>query len=731
MTRQGWAVVFTAYIIGLLSTGILRFELKTLSFPLWLSLALGWMVLGMILGFIIPKFWGKSPPWRVWMVAGLTAAVGVFYLYVRIPQPTTQDISQFVPQLPEEVIVTGTILNSPSLNRQQRIRFILQVQQVADNAEIGGKLYVTIPSDQGKNLVSRQRVQLIGNLYLPQPQKNPGGFDFREYLHNEGVFAGFYGQLAAQPTEKPLGGWVLRQRVLEAHQRGLGSPAGELVSGMVMGRRVVNLPYTLQDQFIQAGLAHTLAASGFHVSLLLGVVMGITQRLRTRQRVGVGVGVLLVYLSLTGLQPSVLRASLMGVAALLALLVERRVRPLGLLLVIATGLLLVNPLWVASLSFQMSFGVTFGLVVTVPAMMKRLDWLPPTIAGLLAIPWAASLWTLPLLWLNFNVLATYSIAVNALLMPLVSLVSLGGMVSGMVGVVWVWGGSLIARLFYYPTQFVIQMVSLMVQLPGSALAVGSLHLVQVLSLYGLFLLVWRVSSYGWVLGGVAVVLAIAPILYNNATLTQITVLATAGRPIVIVQDQGKVTLINAGDGDTANYTVIPFLASQAINRLALAIALTGENARQTGWTEISDNFAIPTLLHTARSPEAAFKTPKIGEVQPFPVNQTATLGELQVTSLGGNGGGLQLQLQGKTWGVVTGEGWEFPQTGDVLVFAGETLPKGEMKMKIAIAVSPTLSPETQQTLTQHNIQTYITGQHGAIQWTPDGGFRTMLKESRR
>ncbi|NEO25430.1 MAG: DUF4131 domain-containing protein [Kamptonema sp. SIO4C4] len=731
MTRQGWAVLFFAYITGLLATGILRFELNTLSFPVWLSFALAWIILGIILGLLIPRVWRPSPQRWVWIMAGLTAALGVLYLYARIPQPTAQDIRYLVPQVQAEVTVTGQITNTPSLNRKQRTRFILEVQQVAQHPEITGKLYVTIPSEQGKNLVPRQTIELTGNLYLPQPAKNPGGFDFQRYLQNQGVFAGLYGTLTTPPRDKPLGGWMLRQRVIESHQRGLDSPRGELVSAMVIGRRVVNLPYQIQDQFIQAGLAHILAASGFHVSLLLGTVMAITQRLQSRQRVWIGFGVLLLYLSLTGLQPSVLRASLMGVAALFALLVEQRVRPLGVLLVIATLLLLVNPLWVASLSFQLSFLATFGLVVTVPAITQRLDWLPPTVATVLAVPLAASLWTLPLLWFQFNVLASYSLVVNALVMPLVSLVSLGGMVSGMVGVLWLSGGSAIAALLYYPTQLLIQIVAFFVQLPGSSLVVGSLHLLQVLLLYGLFLLIWQLSRYRWQLGIMAIVLAIAPTLYKNATLVQVTVLATSSHPVVVVQDRGKVTLINAGDEDSANYHLLPFLTYQGINRLNLAIALAG-NASQAGWSEVFDNFAVQTLFHASQRPKTAANSANLGQVQPLPVNQTATLGKLQLTLLGLNPAVLQLQVQGKMWFIATGGNFAnavLTQMGEVLVFAGNRLPAGEINLKTAIAVSPTLDPETQQTLTQQAIQTYITGQQGAIQWTPETGFQPTLDNS--
>lgn len=64
----------------------------------------------------------------------------------------------------------------------------------------------------------------------------------------------------------------------------LNIPSGSLVSSMVMGSRAVDLDWQLQESFRLAGLAHVLAASGFHVSLLLGLILAVTQSFSSRTR---------------------------------------------------------------------------------------------------------------------------------------------------------------------------------------------------------------------------------------------------------------------------------------------------------------------------------------------------------------------------------------------------------------------------------------------------------------
>ncbi|MFM6278316.1 MAG: ComEC/Rec2 family competence protein, partial [Dolichospermum sp.] len=161
-------------------------------------------------------------------------------------------------------------------------------------------------------------------------------------------------------------------------------PEGPLVSSMVLGAKAVDLPYDIRDLFVRTGLAHALAASGFQTSLILGVILQLTKGTNKATQITLGGLGLTSFLFLAGFEPAVLRAVIMGFAALLGLALEKGVKQLGSLLIAATLLLLFNPLWIWNLGFQLSFLATLGLIVTSPAIDKRLDWLPPAISSLIS-----------------------------------------------------------------------------------------------------------------------------------------------------------------------------------------------------------------------------------------------------------------------------------------------------------------------------------------------------------
>ncbi len=178
---------------------------------------------------------------------------------------------------------------------------------------------------------------------------------------------------------------AMRQRIVRSQLSQLNVPEGPLISAIALGKQAVDLPYNIRDYFVQAGLAHAIAASGTQVSMVLALVLALTRRFSKQLQFSFGVGALFLLVGLTGFEASVCRAALMGFGTLFALVLNRQVKPLGLLLIAATILLLVNPLWIWDLGFQLSFLATLGLIVTTPPLMAKLDWMPPAIASIVVV----------------------------------------------------------------------------------------------------------------------------------------------------------------------------------------------------------------------------------------------------------------------------------------------------------------------------------------------------------
>lgn len=722
----------------------------------------GLMGIGVVAGVMMPRLWRSGPRSTVWLLAGLIGLLASLYLQARVPQPLANDISRFVAEGGASQIVTvrGRVASDPQLTRGQKVRFFLDAKQLDEliaetdvaraNQDVGGQVYVTVPPLQATGLQAGQRVAITGRLYPPQPATNPGGFDFQAYLARQGAFAGLSGyQVTLVDAQPPWGVWAVRQRIVRSLTRWLGAPEGLLVSSMVMGRRAVDLPYPIQDAFAWAGLAHTLAASGYHVSLLLGVVLGLTQRLPARVRVLIGVLTLTLFVSLTGLQPSVLRAAVMGVGALLALATERKIRSLGSLLLAAVLLLLFNPLWIWDLGFQLSFLATLGLLVTSPPLIRWLNWLPPTIAAMIAVPIAAYIWTLPLSLYTFGQTSPYAVLINVLTMPLIAVLSLGGMLSAVVGVLYPPAGSGLALLLLPFCRWLLAIVAAFAKLPGSILALGTLSLGQMLALYGLIILVWLQTWWQrrwWLAYALGIAIVAVPFWQLQTTLLRATVLSVTQDPILVIQDRGQVTLVNSGDELTARLTVLPFLQQQGTNRLHWAIRAddTLDLNHLQGWQLILGYLPVETFYAAqAPSPEAnslaQWAIQNGGTYEILAPNQTVTSGLVSLQRLETEPPLWQFQIHDTTWlwlGALP-ESAQIPLASQLRAVSvlwwegGPIVPQllAVLQPKVAIASASVIDPATLALLEERKTQVFWTGRDGALQWTPQSGVRPTLESA--
>ncbi|MEH1770808.1 ComEC/Rec2 family competence protein [Nostoc sp.] len=713
----------------------------------------------------VPNTWQTTPHPRIWLAAGLVGLLATLYFQWRVPQPGAKDISQFVPpgnssNQEQLVIVRGKVASNSHLTRSQRGQFWLEATQLDEvkndkgSADVPkgvtGKLYVTVPILQATGLYPSQEIAVTGILYKPKAASNPGGFDFQKFLKQEGTFAGLIGrQINVLDQERKWGWWQIRERIVRSQVRWLGVPEGPLVSAMVLGSKAVDLPYDIRDLFVQAGLAHALAASGFQTSLILSVILQLTRRAKKGTQFTLGFLALIIFLSLTGFQPAVLRAVIMGFAALVGLLLKRKVKQFGALLLAATLLLVFNPLWIWDLGFQLSFLATLGLVVTVTPLVNRLAWLPPAIASLIAVPLAATIWTLPVQLFVFGVVPSYSLLLNVVTTPLISIISIGGIISALVGLVWTEAGSFLAGVLHYPTDWLIKLVEFFSKLPGNSVAVGSISSWQLLAIYVLIILVWLVPWWQrrwWFANVIAIALVFIPLWYSTNTLFRITVLESGTEPIVVVQDRGTVTVINSGDEGTGRFTILPFLQQQGVNQINWAIATDFQGNESNAWFELMQRLPINNFYEYSPKTDDSITTQAIqqelqkhqGIYQSLAVGQSVKAGSTVAQLINDQLPILQLQILDQNWllvgNVKSKEVKQLVKNGSlphpqVLWCAPESLKDLVIALQpqVAIASSANFDPKTLSELNQSQTKLFFTGRDGAIQWTPNGQFEAFIE----
>lgn len=225
------------------------------------------------------------------------------------------------------------------------------------------------------------------------------------------------------------------RRTLEAGAGPLGAERQSLFTGLVIGDDR-NQPVELGDDFQGAGLTHLLAVSGQNVAFVLVLAGPLLRRLRLWPRLGASAGLIVLFAVMTRAEPSVLRASAMAAVAVGATTIGRpqdRLRILGLAV---TALLVIDPLLVRSVGFQLSVAAAGAIVVAAPRLTAVLPG-PHPLREALAVTLAAQLGVAPVLVSTFGPVPVASIPANLLAVPVAGLVMAwgltGGLLAGLIG----------------------------------------------------------------------------------------------------------------------------------------------------------------------------------------------------------------------------------------------------------------------------------------------------------
>ncbi|MQA85945.1 MAG: MBL fold metallo-hydrolase [Streptosporangiales bacterium] len=179
----------------------------------------------------------------------------------------------------------------------------------------------------------------------------------------------------------------------------------------------------LEEEFRTTGLAHLLVVSGTNVTLVLGAVLVLARWIGLGARVAPLLGgvAVLAFAVLARPDPSVLRASVMGLVTVVALATGRERQGRPALCAAVLGLVLFEPMLARSYGFTLSVLATAGLLVLAPVWRDRLQRrMPAWLAEAIAIPAAAQVACAPVLAMLSGEVSLVAVAANLMAAPAVA-----------------------------------------------------------------------------------------------------------------------------------------------------------------------------------------------------------------------------------------------------------------------------------------------------------------------
>lgn len=305
------------------------------------------------------------------------------------------------------------------------------------------------------------------NCVLERPKNFDDSFDYQMYLAKDGIFYECKNPKIEKLNENKGNRFLailikIKNKLNEKINQLIPAPESGLLSGLILGGSNL-LSKDIQNNFSRTGMTHIVAVSGYNVTIIAEYLMllGIFLGLWRRQAFWFAVTGIILFVILTGLSASAVRAGLMGVLLIWAMKNGRLANAQNAILFSACVMLLANPLLLRfDIGFQLSFLATIGIVYLYPFfenyflhLVETKQSLVSTIAEILFLSLSAQIFVLPIIMFNFGTLSLISLLANILILPIIPLTMLLGFVAIMISFVFEPIAIIFSWLTYLPLKY--------------------------------------------------------------------------------------------------------------------------------------------------------------------------------------------------------------------------------------------------------------------------------------
>lgn len=496
-----------------------------------------------------------------------------------------------------------------------------ELRSKEDSEEMEGiKLYAYI-ADAGL-IMPGDWIRANGIMKEFKQARNPGEFDSRAYYHSLGFHSALdiTEVMLVREAAFPVYRYLIKLR--EAFQKtfeDICTPeANGIYQAMLLGEKS-ELDAEVKELYSEGGISHVLAISGLHIAVIGMGLYRILRKLGGFRFSGLLSGVVMtLYVMLTGSGVSACRAGSMFVIQLCSFVCRRSYDMLSGAALACIVILWENPMYLFHSGCQLSFGAVFAIGMVYPVLVEVTQAKHSLYKAFLSSI-SVSFVTFPILAWNFYEISPYSILLNLIVIPCMTLVMLSGILGGLAGLwhthpIGLWAGRFFIALGQNILNLYEWLCESMKLIPGSRIITGKPEL-WVIGMYyallvmGVLILIRKVSNKSatnrkagkkvvvWkgVTGNVLSLIGVLVILTGLLCLRIQTGLfvcfidVSQGDGIYIETPEHMKILVDGGSTDKKNLyedTLLPFLKSQGVSKLDYAIISHPDEDHVSGLKEL-------------------------------------------------------------------------------------------------------------------------------------------------
>lgn len=383
-----------------------HFTAAVLGFTVGVALALVWQV-ATVPALVAATIGIALALWRKRRVLIAVAFIGGALLGAARGTVELGSLAGYVPLYSQQVTLSGTVVDDiEKVPRGAKMK----LNNISINGQqLPGQIFATV---EGADAARRSdTVTVVGTL-------KPGFGAFAGSITGKSISV-------ARPTpgDIPL---EIRDTFAGNVRASISEPAASLGIGYLLGQKSA-LPAELIDALKITGLTHIVVASGYNLTILVRVGKRLFEKISKYLVAASGLALIVGFIAITGLSPSMSRAGLVAGLALWAWYYGRKFHPVTLLGAVAAVTVLVNPSYVwGDLGWLLSFAAFAGVMIVAPIATAYLygNEKVPFVGQLLVETIAAQVATLPIMIMAFQQFSIIAPLANLLILPIIPVIML-------------------------------------------------------------------------------------------------------------------------------------------------------------------------------------------------------------------------------------------------------------------------------------------------------------------
>ena len=385
----------------------------------------------------------------------------------------------------------------PPVQKAKSVKTTAIIEQTVDGTVVKQKAVLYFGKDSLRQPAYGEVVLIHAKIKEIENSKNPYTFDYKKFMQRKGIFHTAYIPVSGW---REIGQFKINFIKEKAHQiqhyfsqifadAGMSGDEYSIITAILLGNDETMNP-SLRASYASAGVSHILCVSGMHVGVIFMILNFLLQPLEYSKNLRLLKATLLilfiwVYACITGLSPSVTRAATMFSFVTIGGILRRNTNIFHSLFASLFILLIINPLLIFEIGFQLSYAAVFGIVIFQQKLVGL--WEPKHkiinyFWNLITVSIAAQLATFPLSVYTFGQFPNYFLLANLSVITLSFVVVISGvclLAVSFIPVVSSWIAWLLTREIRL-MNFLIQSIE---NLPGAVTENISISWVQILLIY--------------------------------------------------------------------------------------------------------------------------------------------------------------------------------------------------------------------------------------------------------